>query len=154
VRTRLYVALEAAGPGRLRVKEDPIVFHDLRHPFRTLAVQALPLSDVKAMMGHADISTTMSTCIMTSRPTPLRVCLRCSKGTVSSQRARRVLPDPHAAAVSGAARGRSGQSPSMSDRLQGTRSHGLGVGPCRFKSCLPDREAARRNLAEFRKVLH
>ena len=59
VRTRLYVALEAAGPGRLRVTEDPIVFHDLRHPFGTLAVHALPLSDVKAMMGHADISTTM-----------------------------------------------------------------------------------------------
>jgi integrase len=59
VRKRLYVALEAAGLGRLRAKNDPIVFHDLRHTFGTLAVQAFPLSDVKAMMGHADISTTM-----------------------------------------------------------------------------------------------
>jgi site-specific recombinase XerD len=59
VRKRFYVALEAAGLGRLRTKNDPIVFHDLRHTFGTLAVQAFPLSDVKAMMGHADISTTM-----------------------------------------------------------------------------------------------
>jgi integrase len=48
-----------AGLGRLRVKEDPVVFRDLRHTFGTLAVQAFPLSDVKAMLGHADISTTM-----------------------------------------------------------------------------------------------
>jgi integrase len=59
VRKRFYVALEAAGLGRLRAKDDPIVFHDLRHTFGTLAVQAFALSDVKAMMGHADISTTM-----------------------------------------------------------------------------------------------
>jgi integrase len=58
-RKRFYAALEAAGLGRLRAKNDPIVFHDLRHTFGTLAVQAFPLSDVKAMMGHADISTTM-----------------------------------------------------------------------------------------------
>ncbi len=58
-RKRFYAALEAAGLGRLRAKDDPIVFHDLRHTFGTLAVQAFPLSDVKAMMGHADISTTM-----------------------------------------------------------------------------------------------
>jgi len=59
VRKRFYVALEAAGLGRLRAKKDPIVFHDLRHTFGTLAVQAFALSDVRAMMGHADISTTM-----------------------------------------------------------------------------------------------
>ena len=34
-------------------------FHDLRHTFGTTAVQAFPLSDVKAYMGHADISTRM-----------------------------------------------------------------------------------------------
>jgi integrase len=54
-----YAALGTAGLGRLRANEDPIVFHDLRHTFGTLAVQAFPLSDVKAMMGPADISTTM-----------------------------------------------------------------------------------------------
>jgi integrase len=59
LRKRFYVALEGAGLGRLRTKDDPIVFHDLRHTFGTLAVQVFPLSDVKAMMGHADISTTM-----------------------------------------------------------------------------------------------
>src|SRR4051812_3176111 len=59
VRKRFYAALEAAGLGRLRTKEDPIVFHDLRHTFGTLAVEAFALCDVKAMMGHADISTTM-----------------------------------------------------------------------------------------------
>jgi len=52
LRRRFYAALEAAGIGHIR-------FHDLRHSFGTLAVQVFPLSDVKAYMGHADISTTM-----------------------------------------------------------------------------------------------
>jgi integrase len=65
VRKRFYVALKRAGLGALREKGDDtrpdnrIVFHDLRHTFGTLAVQAFPLSDVMAMMGHAEISTTM-----------------------------------------------------------------------------------------------
>jgi integrase len=42
------------GAGLRRVK-----FHGLRHSFGTLAVQAFPLSDVQAWMGHADIQTTM-----------------------------------------------------------------------------------------------
>ena len=53
LRRRYYDALEAAGLGALRRKADPLVFHDLRHTFGTLAVQAFPLSDVKAYMGHA-----------------------------------------------------------------------------------------------------
>jgi integrase len=36
-----------------------VKFHGLRHSFGTLAVQAFPLSDVQAWMGHADIQTTM-----------------------------------------------------------------------------------------------
>jgi integrase len=36
-----------------------MVFHDLRHTFGTLAVEAWPLHDVQAYMGHADIQTTM-----------------------------------------------------------------------------------------------
>ena len=52
LRRRYRAALERAGLKRLR-------FHDLRHTFGTLAVQAFPLSDVKAFMGHDDISTTM-----------------------------------------------------------------------------------------------
>lgn len=52
LRRRFTKALDAAGLQRVR-------FHDLRHVFGTLAVQAFPLSDVKAFMGHADISTTM-----------------------------------------------------------------------------------------------
>jgi integrase len=59
VRKRFYAALDRAGLGALREKDHPIVFHDLRHTFGTLAVQAFPLSDVMAMMGHAQISTTM-----------------------------------------------------------------------------------------------
>ena len=59
LRRRFYDALEAAGFGALRTKQDPLVFHDLRHTFGTLAVQAFPLSDVKAYMGHADVQTTM-----------------------------------------------------------------------------------------------
>jgi integrase len=52
LRRRFYRAREEAELG-------PIRFHDLRHTFGTLAVQVFPLSDVKAFMGHADISTTM-----------------------------------------------------------------------------------------------
>ena len=59
VHKRFYAALEGAGLGGLRAKQDPIVFHDLRHKFATLAVQAFALSDGKALMGHADVSTTM-----------------------------------------------------------------------------------------------
>jgi integrase len=51
VRKRFYVALQAAGLGRLRAEDDPMVVHDLRHTFGTLAVQAFALSDVKAMMA-------------------------------------------------------------------------------------------------------
>jgi integrase len=59
LRRRFYTALNAAGLGHLREKEDPFVFHDLRHTFGTLAVRAFPLSDVKAFMGHERIETTM-----------------------------------------------------------------------------------------------
>jgi integrase len=52
LRNRFHDALDQAGLPRLRL-------HDLRHTFGTLAVQAFPLTDVKAYMGHADISTTM-----------------------------------------------------------------------------------------------
>ena len=52
LRKRFETALENAGLKRLRL-------HDLRHTFGTLAVQAFPLTDVKAFMGHADIQTTM-----------------------------------------------------------------------------------------------
>lgn len=59
LRDGFYRGLSQAGLGGLREKDDPMVFHDLRHTFGTLAVQVFPLSDVKAYMGHADISTTM-----------------------------------------------------------------------------------------------
>jgi hypothetical protein len=52
MRRRFYAALDAAELPHIR-------FHDLRHTFGTLAVQAFPLTDVKAFMGHADIQTTM-----------------------------------------------------------------------------------------------
>jgi integrase len=52
LRRRFYKALKAAKLPRMR-------FHDLRHTFGTLAVQAFSLTDVKAFMGHADIQTTM-----------------------------------------------------------------------------------------------
>ena len=52
LRRRFPVALAKAGL-------KPMRFHDLRHSFGTIAVQAFPLTDVKAFMGHADISTTM-----------------------------------------------------------------------------------------------
>ena len=52
LRRRFGVALAAAGLQRIR-------FHDLRHSFGTLAVQAFPLSDVQSYLGHADVATTM-----------------------------------------------------------------------------------------------
>jgi integrase len=59
LRKRFYAALGNAGLGGMRAKPEPLTFHDLRHTFGTLAVQAFPLSDVKAYMGHSDIQTTM-----------------------------------------------------------------------------------------------
>jgi integrase len=52
LRRRYVKALKRAGLRQIR-------FHDLRHTFGTLAVQAFPLTDVKAFMGHANIATTM-----------------------------------------------------------------------------------------------
>lgn len=52
LRRRFYKALDNAGLPRMRI-------HDLRHTFGTLGVQVMPLTDVKAYMGHQDIQTTM-----------------------------------------------------------------------------------------------
>jgi integrase len=44
----------------LRAKDDPIVFHDLRHTFGTqCAARGIDLRRIQAWMGHADIQTTM-----------------------------------------------------------------------------------------------
>jgi len=58
-RDGFYEALRGADLAHLREREEPIVFHDLRHTFGTLAVQVWPIADVQAYMGHAHISTTM-----------------------------------------------------------------------------------------------
>ena len=52
IRDGLYEAMDSAGISRDRVTGKPFVWHDLRHSFGTLAVQAFALSDVKAYMGH------------------------------------------------------------------------------------------------------
>lgn len=59
VRDGFYDALDAAKLGGLRTKPDPIVFHDLRHSFGTLAIRSAPVTDVQHWMGHADLATTM-----------------------------------------------------------------------------------------------
>jgi integrase len=59
VRAAFYRGLASAGLERLRQKDNPMTFHDLRHTFGTLAVRKLPVTDVQAYMGHADIQTTM-----------------------------------------------------------------------------------------------
>ncbi len=60
VRDAFYDALETAKLGHLRAKEDPIVFHDLRHTFgTTCAAKGIDLRRIQAWMGHADIQTTM-----------------------------------------------------------------------------------------------
>ena len=58
-RRQFYAALEVANLGHKREGPRQMTFHDLRHTFGTLAVQAWPLSDVQAYMGHADVTTTM-----------------------------------------------------------------------------------------------
>ena len=58
-RKRFCTALDRAGLAAMRAKPEPITLHDLRHTCGTLAGQALPLSDVKAYTGHADVQTTM-----------------------------------------------------------------------------------------------
>jgi integrase len=60
VRYAFYDSLEAAELGHLRAKEEPIVFHDLRHTFGTqCAAKGIDLRRIQAWMGHANIATTM-----------------------------------------------------------------------------------------------
>jgi integrase len=60
VRDAFYAALKAAELGHLRAKDNPIVFHDLRHTFGTrCAARVIDLRRMQAWMGHADIQTTM-----------------------------------------------------------------------------------------------
>lgn len=63
IRREWHAAMKRAGLGGLVSKEVPreerFRFHDLRHSFGTLAAREFPLSDVQAMMGHAEITTTM-----------------------------------------------------------------------------------------------
>jgi integrase len=59
MRDEFYAALKRAGLGALREKDDPIVFHDLRHSFGSLGAGIWPLHDLQGYMGHADIQTTM-----------------------------------------------------------------------------------------------
>jgi len=51
MREGLYAAIEKAGATRFRGTGKPLVFHELRHTFSTLAVQAFALSDVRAYIG-------------------------------------------------------------------------------------------------------
>ena len=73
VRDEFYAALERAGLGHLRFveapsednpkgdrRDEPIVFHDLRHTFGTqCAAKGIDMRKIQAWMGHADIQTTM-----------------------------------------------------------------------------------------------
>jgi hypothetical protein len=60
VRGEFYDALEVAGLGSLREKDDPVVFHDLRHTFGTMcASRGIDLLKIKAWLGHAELKTTM-----------------------------------------------------------------------------------------------
>jgi integrase len=59
VRDAFYAALAKARLGHLRTKDDPIVFHDLRHTFgTTMARLGVDVVSIQAWMGHADIATT------------------------------------------------------------------------------------------------
>jgi integrase len=58
LRDHFYAALGAAGLGHLREADPPLRWHYLRHTFATRAARVVPLSDVQALCGHADIQTT------------------------------------------------------------------------------------------------
>jgi hypothetical protein len=47
VRSEFYEALKRAELGHLRDKDDPIVFHDLRHTFGTLGAAIWPLAHAR-----------------------------------------------------------------------------------------------------------
>ena len=53
-----YASLGRAGLGRLREKDEPVTFHDLRHTYGTTMAAVYPLHDLKADMGHARLATT------------------------------------------------------------------------------------------------
>lgn len=59
IRDQFYAAMKAAKIDRATFPAGPFRFHDLRHTFGTLAIQAWHLADVQAYMGHADVKTTM-----------------------------------------------------------------------------------------------
>lgn len=59
LRKHFYGALKGAGLAHLREADPPLRWHDLRHGFASRAAKVLPLSDVQALCGHADIQTTM-----------------------------------------------------------------------------------------------
>lgn len=58
LRKRFITDLSTAGLGHKREEDPPLRFHDLRHTFGTLAVQAWDLRKVQGYMGHASITTT------------------------------------------------------------------------------------------------
>jgi integrase len=70
MRDGLYAAMTAAKIDRDRGTGKLFVFHDLRHTFGTLAVQAFPLSDVQAYMGTRTSTRRCSTCITRRSTTP------------------------------------------------------------------------------------
>jgi hypothetical protein len=50
IRRGFYAALTATGLGKLREKDEPIVWHDLRHTFGTLGAAIWPLHDLQGYM--------------------------------------------------------------------------------------------------------
>ena len=58
-------------------EDKPIVFHDLRHTFGTLAVTGVGPAEVQGYMGHADISTTMGYVHHVPKTTTPNCCLAC-----------------------------------------------------------------------------
>jgi Phage integrase family len=76
------------------------VFHDLRHTFGTLAVQAWPLTDVKAYMGHADVQTTMGYVHHVPRTAAADELTRVIEAAVSPTVSRNGEMDGHSAQLS------------------------------------------------------
>ena len=69
-----------------RARLPEIRFHDLRHSFGTQAAKRFPIHEVQAMMGHANVATTMIYLHYTERQTRARSSRPCGAPTMARPR--------------------------------------------------------------------
>ena len=94
IREAFYDAVDDAGPGHLRLKDDPIVSYDLRHIFGTVAVRDASLTDVQAWMGHRDRTTMRYVHYVHYLRAAARRSREAHRGVHGRKRAPRTCPKP------------------------------------------------------------